>query len=381
VHARTSIALAFAFALLPCRSAFAANPSQEIAVITGGQEKSRDAFAAGKKLASQSPKGTYRHVALDPDAYSDSGKAQKAITDIALDPKVRAVIVSPAPPGCAAAFSTARQKRPDLICVALDPEENDLLIESSADLVISTDIVSRAVRLALVARQFGIPRILFASGAPSFPSESEKRFMTVLAAACADMGIELIQKDARQRAQAFVDQQLLQADGKSLLWSSERLSPESMRAYLSKGGYFLESPQPNLVDDFSAIFSVDSRTDGAEYQKILKKYEKAAIDSNMAGRVGSWIFPEPYALTMGMAEFLRKNPGTKLSTRDQAAILEEIGANCPGTKATLASKVDPGSGVKCRNHYFFKENLYLLGKGFISVSAQEIPEKYQRLGN
>jgi hypothetical protein len=381
VHARTSIALAFAFALLPCRLAFAADPSQEIAVITGAQEKTRDAFAAGKKLASQSAKGTYRHIVLGPDAFSDSGKAQKAITDIALDPKVKAVIVSPAPSGCAVAFSMARQKRPELICVALDPWENDLLIESSADLVISTDVVSRAVRLALVARQFGIARILYASGMPSFPSETDKRFLTVLAAACGDMGIELIQKDSRQGAQAFLDQQLAQTDVKSLLWCSERLSPESMRAYLSQGGYFLESPQPNLVDDFSAIFSVDSKTDGAEYQKILKKYEKAAIDSNMAGHVGSWIFPEPYALTMGMAEFLRENPGTKLSTRDQAAILEEISAHCPGTKATLASKVDPSSGVKCRNHYFFKENLYLLGKGFISVTAQEIPEKYQRLGN
>jgi hypothetical protein len=382
MRSRRFIAFFFLVAAILQSSAFAEGAVQ-ILIITGDGASSPDAFIAAQRLAgkdsSASKKSGYRHIALDKDSFRDPARLKKTMLEYSIDPRVMGIIVSPAPAGTAAGFQAVKEKRSEIVCAAVDPEESSLYIESYADLVVGTDVVYRAARLARLARQYGISRIIALSGKSPFSSEEDALFNAVLTAACADTGIGLITKPPKESAESFLKKDAESNPGKTLLWSPETLDPLILKTFLGSGNYLIESPYPGLDSDFARLLAQEPGTDSDDYQKTLKRYEKAAIDSGYAGRLGTWIFPQPYVLTSGVAEFLRKNSGKKKSSGDLESLLEEIQRFCPGTKPALVRRTDPDTGVKAKNHFLFKEDTYLLGKGFVPSTQAEGQEKYRML--
>lgn len=353
----------------------------QVLIVTGSESFCAEAHAAAARLAAKEPSASnrsgYRHLVLEDSSFLDPSSLKKTISGFANDPRVKGIVVSPSPSGTAAGFKAAREIREDILCAAVNPAEAPLLIEANADLVVGTDTVGRALRLARLARQCGVKRILFLPENPPFSAEENARFDAVLAAACAESGVELSVKPPKESADSFLNKSAEAGSPKSLLWSATTLDSAILRSFLDAGNYILDSPKARLASDYAELLAQDPLADSGDYQKILKRYEKAAIDAGYAGRLGTWIFPEAYVLTSGVSEFIRKNPGKKISSRDAKPLLQEIQRFCPGTKPTLAQRVDPDTGVKARNHFRFTEEIYVLGRGFLSQSPSGIPDTYQ----
>lgn len=376
----------FAFALFAAAAlrlpAFA-DQAVQILIVTGDRETSPDACEAADRLAgkdsSASNKSGFRHVALDKATFLDPASLKKTIVEYSADPRIRGIVVSPAMAGTASAFQAVKDKRIDVSCAAIDSRERTLYIESYADLIVGTDIVARAARLARLARQYGIPRILAIPGTSPYSQDESGLFDAVLSAACADSGVALAVKPAKEGLEPFMKRDAEANPGRTLLWASEVLDPAVLGKFLASGNYVIESPYPSLISDYSGLLAQDARADPGDYQKILKRFEKAAIDSGFAGHLGTWVFPESFVLTSAVSEFLRKNAGKRFSPRYADALLEEIQRSCPGTKPALTQRIDPGTGVKSKNHFLFKEEIYVLGKGFVSPAPSDVPAKYRAL--
>ncbi len=366
-------------ALTLAAPALAAQDTGRILYLSGGMEFSPDAFIAGKKAREASPGQAKRiqHEILDSKLFASSAEYAQAIRKAAQDSKLSVIILNPAAKGSAAAFLSLKEARPELRCVAINPQEDDLLIEAAADLIISSDVVSRAYRLARIAKQFGLTRMIFLPGNSGFSSDADRRFQAVLSAACLDFGLEYLAKPAKSETASFLQEE--GAKGKSLLWASSLPPALALSQYLKAGNYLIESPAPSLQPDFSALLSIGAVNDREDYPKLLKRFEKAAIDSGFAGRIGTWIYPEAYALGSGVLSFLQKPAGKKITSASMREALEEIGKFCPGTKPQLSQKIDAVSGLRAKNHYYFRQDSYILGRGFFSVPPQDIPGKYQLL--
>jgi hypothetical protein len=353
----------------------------QVLIVTGDEATTPDSFIAAQKLAgkdsSASNKSGFRHVSLGKDAFQDPAVLKKTIVDYVDDPRVRAIVVSPAVPGTASAFLAVKKKRADVQCAAIDPKDEYLLIESSADLVLGTDIVYRAVRLARMARMYGIPRVIDMGGKSRFSAEENALFQAVLASACSDAGVGLVSRPAKDAPKDFLKKEIDSNPGKSLMWSPESPDAQTLRSYLASGGFVIESPFPSLNEDFSRLLFQDPSADRGDYQKILKRYEKSAIDSGFAGRLGTWIFPEAYVLTSGTAEYLRKTADKKNSSFNADELLADIQKYCPGAKPGIVRRTDPDTGIKSKNHFLFKEEAYILGKGFVTPSPSEVQDKYR----
>jgi len=374
----------FTFALLAAAalqlSAFA-DQAVQILIITGDETTSPDACVAADRLAgkdsSASNKSGFRHVSLDKATFLDPAALKRTIVEYSADPRIRGIVVSPAMAGTASAFQAVKDKRIDVLCAAIDPKENTLYIESYADLIIGTDIVARATRLARLARLYGIPRIIDMQGKTGFSQDEHDLFDAVLSAACADSGVSLAVKPLKDSPEAFLKKDAESNPAKTLLWVSDPLDPSLEKNFLAAGNYLIESPFPGLAADYAGLLSQGQGPDQGDYQKILKRYEKAAIDSGYAGHLGTWVFPEPYVLTSAVSEFMRKNAGKRFSPRYADALFEEIQRYCPGTKPALVQRTDPETGVKSKNHFLFKEEIYVLGKGFVSPAPEKVLDKYR----
>jgi hypothetical protein len=61
---------------------------------------------------------------------------------------------------------------------------------------------------------------------------------------------------------------------------------------------------------------------------------------------------------------------------DADFIRAKVAAETGNGKLLLISRIDPETGVRARNHYLFREDLYVLGKGLLPANGIDVPAKY-----
>ncbi|MFR7761300.1 MAG: DUF3798 domain-containing protein, partial [Peptoniphilus grossensis] len=130
-----------------------------IGIITGTVSQGEDEFRAAQKAielyGSADEGGVIKH-----DTYPDRFEAEQETTiskivAMADDPLMKAVIVNQSVPGTVAAFNQIREKRPDIILVNLVAQEDTVMVEKAADLVMDADNVSRGYRIIAAAKEMG----------------------------------------------------------------------------------------------------------------------------------------------------------------------------------------------------------------------------------
>ena len=137
--------LATAF-LCAAGAAFAAAPFH-IGVCTETVSQAEDNLRGAEELIRRygevADGGYIKHVTMPDNFMAEMETTISQIAAFADDPLMRVVVVMTAVPGTTEAFRRIREKRPDILLFAGQPQEDPGVIESIADLATNVDSITR----------------------------------------------------------------------------------------------------------------------------------------------------------------------------------------------------------------------------------------------
>jgi hypothetical protein len=321
-------------------------------------------------------------VELGSGRMASMTQAWKTLIELADDETVRAIVVADAPQGTAALFTALKERRPDLLRVALVPQEDPLVIQAAADAVLDFDQVTRAYTAALMAARLGRSQIVALSMPGSSEDWRQTTRLAVLREASSDMGMTFrtlaVAPDGLEKALSGFGTEA--GAGLAVVVNDGHLAPEALRIADASGALFIELERPENgypgrdVDVEPSSGETPAPNGGDPV--------RAMIDAarNVPGRPGlTLMWPGELAplLELGSLAF------TRLILDGKAASEANLAAAMNGVWPTgqwhASHFVDPQSGVRARNHLVVGSDPYLSGRSYLSSDYASMPAKYRQV--
>lgn len=207
-----------------------------------------------------------------------------------------------------------------------------------------------------------------------------------MAAACGELGlgfraVELPTKGDRTVA---VEEAVAAAAGRSGSGGIAAFTLEAaesaeflLRALAAKGGVFVGGEASAPYRGFPAAFQTAKPALGRS--TVLNAVDAAVVDAGLAGRFCTWIHPSRESFRAGLAHLARGavEGSARLDRLDD--LLEALGRAAPGSYWRAAYYPDPATGIASRNQVLAYPDSYAFGKGYLSLTKAEIPERYRSL--
>jgi hypothetical protein len=328
-------------------------------------------------------RGEARHLEL-PDKTKGEAAVSDFVADAASDPRVAAIVVSPSPVGTASGLRKAKRSRgAGLLCVAASSSEDVLDIESSADLVVELDRVSRAYIAAWAAKKMGARSIVAAYGESEASTPDTLRERAIMSAAASDLGLRYAAMIAPKgvESSAFVRS----ASGSwlrdwgpaaALYCADPSLAQSLIAGAIAGGGMLVDSGGAATVAAYAEALGVDLSSAKGDAKKERRLVETALAPLGMKGRLCAWDSSYGRASTAGLGEFamrVTKGEAKKDEIKDLRAALDE---RSEGAAWMTEYDVDLATGVKSANRVLIRQDLCALGSGYLQSALQAVPAKY-----
>ncbi|MDR3076193.1 MAG: DUF3798 domain-containing protein, partial [Synergistaceae bacterium] len=339
-----------------------------IGIVTGDDSQSDDAMLGAlemKRLYGAAERGgMIRHAMYSNDFMEEMDTTINMITEMALDPKMKAIIVNQAVPGTAEAFRRVKDARPDIICMAGEAHEAVAVISHYADLAVNADFVSRGYLIPRTAKELGAKAFVHISFPRHMEAESIARRFAIMKQACEDLGMEFAAEEAPdpvgetgvEGAKLFIEQNFpgwLEKYGEDAAFFCTNVAhTEPLLKQIAKlGGYFVEASNPSPLVGYPGAFGLDLGEKTGNWQEILREVETAAVTAKAGGRLGTWAYSIGFCQTAGMAEFGKMIAEGRAEITDAKALLECFGKFSPGAKWNGSYFTDTVTGKPVRNYF------------------------------
>lgn len=321
-------------------------------------------------------------------------KLESATADLvekaASDPLVAAIVLVEAPSGGAEGFRRVKAARPELLCVALDPQEDELEVQSSADLVVGIDRLYRAFMVAWEAKKMGAAALVSAYSFAGAADPEALRERAIMSAAAAELGLgykELVAPEAAE-AGAFARERiesLLSEDSSSggrdlAFYCAERSLVEPLLAGAIAGrGMVVDAAGEATSAAYAQALGLDLASAKGEPRKERKLVEDAAVSRGLKGRLGLWDSGYEESVVEGLCEYASRVARSKAAKGDLKDLAQALDSRSGGAAWLVDYEADPGTGVKSANGVLLRQDVYVLGKGYLQSALQQVPGKYLRL--
>ena len=331
-------------------------------------------------------------LATYPDNFPDEKETVvQTIVNMADDPDMKAVIVNQGVPGTAEAFRQIKERRPDILCICGESQEDLPVIADAADLVVVNDFVSRGYLIIKTAADLGCKTFVHISFPRHLGIESLSRRLAVMKEAGKELGVEIVEETAPDPtsdvgvagAQQFILEKTPEWVAKygtdsAYFCTNDAHTEPLLKQLLEYGGYFIEADLPSPLMGYPGALGVDLTDANGDFQKILETVENAVIEKGGAGRFGTWAFSYGYASSFALAEHAVNviNGDSELTELDDIA--DSFG-EVSGVDWSGANYTDATTGVKTENLFLVYQDTYIMGREgdkFMHTPDVEIPEMY-----
>ncbi|MCL2318674.1 MAG: DUF3798 domain-containing protein [Treponema sp.] len=380
----------------PASPGAAAAPKYHIGIMTGTVSQSDDDLRGAEELMRRYGKvsegGIIQHV-----TYPDNFMAQQEtmitqLTTLADDPLMKAIIMNQAVPGTAEGFKRIKEKRPDILLFAGQPQEDPLVIQKVANLAINADFVSRGYTIPWICKQLGCDTFVHISFPRHMSSQTLGLRRQIFEEACKDLGIKFVFVTAPDPtsdvgiagAQQFILEQTPQwvatYGKKSAYFATNDAHTEPLIKQLMKyGGYFPEASLPAPIMGYPGALGVDLSAEKGNFPAILKKVEKAVIDQGGSGRFGTWAYSYGFSVSLGFGEYAKAILDGKAKVDSMQDLFKYLSSVTPGAEWKGNYYQDPATGIRARNQVLVYMDTYIFGKGYMKATDVVVPEKYYNI--
>jgi hypothetical protein len=381
-RAKPALGLACAACLLATLACGAGKPAKaasapRVVVATPAESADPGRFAAVEAAARDYPAATAEivHAVLPPGG----GEAAIAafVAKAAQDRRVKVLVVAPAPRGTAEGFRRAKAARPELFCLAADPRDEALPIESSADLVVQLDREGRAYAIAWAAKRMGAKALVAAYAREEASDPDALRERKVMSRSAASLGLpysaELAPSGVDPAAYVRARSGAWLSGGAALYCAQAALVAPLLAGAIAGNGIVAEAAGETTRSACAAALGVDlspALGDAAKEKRILETAAKAA---GMSGRLGLWDASYSRASAAGLAEYAARLASGKARKDDQGDLAASLDARSGGSAWILRPYADPETGVKSANRVLLSQDIYVLGRGYLQNALVNVP--------
>lgn len=361
-------------------------------------EEFRGAEALAQAYSAKDAKGEVVHATLPdvkakgkaktPDAIAKGTlPSETAVTafiaQAANDPRVKAIVVDPAVPGTAAGLRRAKQAKPGLLGFAGGSSEDALAIEASADVVVDLDRVNRAYLIPWAAKKMGAKALVAAYSQGDAADPALAREKAIMAAASADLGLEYAAidtppgTDAAAYARAMTGAWLRNyGPDVALYCSDEALTAPLIAGAIAGDGIIVDVAGQATSAVYASALGLDLSPARGDAGKERKLVERALAAIGGRGRFGEWEAGYARASVEGLGEFAMRVVAGAAHVDDLKDLVAALGARSPGATWLAAYDVDPATGVRSANRVLLRQDIYVLGSGYLQSALQTVPLKY-----
>ncbi|MDR2898116.1 MAG: DUF3798 domain-containing protein [Spirochaetaceae bacterium] len=367
-----------------------------IGIVTGTVSQSEDDLRGAEELIKRYGKvsdgGMIQHVTY-PDSFMDQQETTiTQIVTLADDPKMKAIIVNQAIPGTTEAFRRIKERRSDILLFAGEAHEDPLVIQSSADLAVSADFVSRGYTIVWAAKQMGAETFVHISFPRHMSYETLGLRRQIMEQACKDLGMKFVFETApdptsdvgQAGAQQFILEKTPEwirsyGEKTAFFCTNDAHTEPLLRQLLQYGGMFVEADLPSPLMGYPGALGIDLSAEAGNFPAILKKVEEAVVAKGGSGRFGTWAFSYGFTVSAGLGEFAKRIIEGTAELGSVADLYSALGEFTPGAKWSGGYYVDANTGVRARNQVLIFMDTYVFGQGYLPTTAQPIPESYSSI--
>ena len=332
-------------------------------------------------------------LATYPDNFPDEKETViQTIVNMADDPAMKAVIVNQGVPGTAEAFRQIKERRPDILCVCGESQEDLPVIAAASDLVVVNDFVSRGYLIIKTAHDLGCKTFVHISFPRHLGIESLSRRLAVMKEAGKELGVQIVEETAPDPtsdvgvagAQQFILEKTpewIEKYGKDSAYfcTNDAHTEPLLKQLLAYGGCFVEADLPSPLMGYPGALGVDLTGANGDFAKILETVENAIVEKGGEGRFGTWAFSYGYSSSYALAQHAMNiiEAGSTDDLLDIDAISEAF-AGISNVSWNGANYTDATTGVKTENLFLIYQDTYVMGNPgrYMGTTEVEIPEKY-----
>ena len=366
----------------------AAQPSR-VVIVTPTESISPEEFRGAEALAlaysSKDAKGEIVHVVLPSGAKgalpSESAVAS-FIAETATDSGVKAIVVDPALPGSAVGLRRAKQAKPGLLGFAGGSREA-LAMEASADLVVDLDRVYRAYLIPWEAKKMGAKALVAAYSLEDAAEPALAREKAIMASASADLGLRYAAMaappgaDAGTFARAMTGSWLRDYGPDAALYCSDaELAAPLIAGAIAGDGIVVDVAGQATRAAYAAALGLDLGPAKGDARKERRLVERALAAIGGRGRFGEWESGYGRASIEGLGEFAMRVASGAARADDLKGLVAALDARSSGASWLAAYDVDPATGVRSGNRVLLRQDVYVLGSGYLQSALQAVPQKY-----
>ena len=391
----SALILALAATLVMAAAAFAEAPFH-IGIATLTVSQAEDTYRGAERRIQEygdvADGGMVQHVTMPDNFMSEMETTISQIVGLADDPKMKVIVVDDAIPGTTEAFRRVKEKRPDILCFAGQPQEDPGVISSVADLSVSVDFVSRGYLMVDTAKKLGAKKFVHISFPRHMSYETLGRRRAIMEAACKDLGLEFIFETAPDPtsdvgvagAQQFVLEKTpawLDKYGKeTAFFCTNDAQTEPLLKQIAKyGGIFVEPDLPSPLMGYPGALGIDLSAEAGDFPAIMKKVEQAVIDAGGKGRMGTWSYSFGWSTVCALAEYgkrITEGEAKLYRLKDLWACYDKY---TPGAQWMGSEYLDMATQVKMRNFLLVYQDTYIFGKGYMDITKVQVPEKFMTI--
>lgn len=367
-----------------------------IGIVTGTVSQSEDelrgAEAFIKEYGDVDNGGIVKHVTYPDNFMNEQETVIAQIAGLADDPDMKVIVVNQSVPGTSAAFKKIRETRPDILLLAGTPQEDTNMIEEAADLAIDVDNVKRGYLMVLAAKKMGAKTFVHISFPRHMSIELLSRRKSIMEEACKDLGLTFASETAPDPmsdvgipgAQQFILEKMpswVEKYGKDTAFfcTNDAQTEPLLKMVAQLGAIFVEPDLPSPIMGYPGAFGIDLKDEAGDWPAILKKVEDTVVQKGGGKRMGTWAYSFNYTTTEALAEFGKRvveGTAQKDSFDDLMACFEKY---TPGAEWNGSYYIDAATQTEKKNHILVYQDTYVLGQGYLGMTKEEIPEKYNSI--
>ena len=370
--------------------------SYHVGIVTGTVSQAEDSLRGAEALiaeyGSASEGGIIRHATY-PDNFMDEQETTiSIITGLADDPLMRAIIVNQGIPGTAEAFRQIKERRPEIILISGQANEEPYLISAIADLAIVDDFLARGYLMVKTAHDLGLKTFLHVSFPRHLAMERMQRRRAIMQEAAKEFGIKFVDISSPDPTSdvgvAGAQQYILENTpiwveqyGKDTAFftTNDAQKEPMLRQLIKYGGYYIEGDSP--IIGFPGALGLDLSAQAGDFPAILDKVEEAIVEQGGGGRFATWAYSVDYTMSAGLGQLAidaieAADSGKRFEVNSIRNIKKAFAKYTPGAEWNGSYYVDAVTGVNYRNYVLVYEDTYLLGQGYLDNISAEVPERY-----
>ena len=127
---------------------------------------------------------------------------------------------------------------------------------------------------------------------------------------------------------------------------------------------------------YPGALGIDLTEQAGNFKAILDKVEQSVMEKGGAGRFGTWAFSYGFSVSAGLGEYARRIIDGEAEKGRLSDLSKALEVFTPGARWKSAYYTDASTGVRAKNQALVFMDTYILGKGFLPTTEQEIAHKY-----